>query len=771
MLNCKKIVTSIMFLTGLLHIAQGQTHKNIQLSYSDGDFIFSKVNEKYIVDSRTLSVEYDNDTSAPALPWVGVTVLVNIDDEFQSVSISRTDAVLYQDLEMYHSPQIQLMDSTKDENPTCGIYGFSGTCYPLESVYYTGSHSMAGYKVMTFRICPFEYDSSLMRLTFYKNVSLDIQFRNATSRKEFQKDVRGVSKPISTTIRKAICEIAANGSECFATAPISGGASSGVRLTSNNTDTVSYLIVTSEELKPAFQQLADWKTLKGIKTAVITTEYIGLNYMPGATKALKIKYALKDYVENYGTEYVLLGGDTNIIPGVYASCQVGSVQRSILTDLFYSCLGTMAWDTNGNGINGEIADSIDIDQDVLLSRLPARTLEDAEILVQRTIEYERYPDIETWENKMLMCGVMIDTMLVGSDGSLMSDVQRKDDILFEQYLSQEWSGTRYRFFDTGTSHPQDSAYQVTGTHLEDLMGCGFNFIHVDTHGAPGYWVMETSDDFNSSHASQVNNGSYSLIITSACHTNCFNYTTCLSEALMRNPNSGVIGYWGATNSGWYSKFDIFGPSDRINHRFYRHLFNDNENNLARVAYKTRLENAAFELNNSFFPTRWLHMTVNTLGDPEMPIFISRPQEFENVSISYESGDFILRTNENDCRICVMGRNGDEIDYYKIYNNVTEVNVLHSPITMDYSICVTKPGFKPYIVYIKNHPYIQNEIISEDCIYVADSTQIGSNVSTILPEGPVSIEKGHIQIQNHGGVTIKNEFEVKKGAFLEIRRLY
>ncbi|MHB8156458.1 MAG: C25 family cysteine peptidase, partial [Desulfocucumaceae bacterium] len=77
--------------------------------------------------------------------------------------------------------------------------------------------------------------------------------------------------------------------------------------------TVDYVIITSEELAPQFQRLADWKTQKGIYTIVKTTRWIESNYR-GADLQEKIRRFIQDAWVNWGTVLVLLGGDTPVIP-------------------------------------------------------------------------------------------------------------------------------------------------------------------------------------------------------------------------------------------------------------------------------------------------------------------------------------------------------------------------------------------------------------------------------------------------------------------------
>ncbi|WP_373826652.1 C25 family cysteine peptidase [Bacteroides heparinolyticus] len=62
-----------------------------------------------------------------------------------------------------------------------------------------------------------------------------------------------------------------------------------------------------------FQELADWKTQKGIPTKVVTIEDISANYAGNDTQE-RIHNFLADVYDNYGTLYVLFGGDVNVVP-------------------------------------------------------------------------------------------------------------------------------------------------------------------------------------------------------------------------------------------------------------------------------------------------------------------------------------------------------------------------------------------------------------------------------------------------------------------------
>ncbi|MCR4915822.1 MAG: hypothetical protein K6A96_08715 [Prevotella sp.] len=88
----------------------------------------------------------------------------------------------------------------------------------------------------------------------------------------------------------------------------------------------------------------------------------------------------------------------------------------------------------------------------------------------------------------------------------------------------------------------------------------------------------------------------------------------------------------------------------------------------------------------------------------------------------------------------------------------------------YQICITKPGYIPYIALAGNnaHLYVQNEQIDNVIHVFTNSTSIGSSVTLEKSPGPVKIERGGGLVINSNNVVIEDDFEVKLGGTLEIR---
>ena len=208
----------------------------------------------------------------------------------------------------------------------------------------------------------------------------------------------------------------------------------------------------------------------------------------------------------------------------------------------------------------------------------------------------------------------------------------------------------------------------------------------------------------------------------------------------------------------------YGTSERVNMELYRIMFNGNEKNYGEIVRQTKANILPY-CSNYETPYRWLLFGLNPIGDPEMPIFINTPQKFTNVTVSYTNGTLTINSGVDDCKICVASAYDMGDSFYEIK---TGMNASFSNLTDEYSICITKTGYVPYLAKCGNTVYMQNESIYSDYRVFSGQTIAGSNVTTNKSNGPVEINKGNTTIKSTNGVTIYDSFEVKKGAILEIQ---
>jgi len=143
------------------------------------------------------------------------------------------------------------------------------------------------------------------------------------------------------------------------------------------------------------------KLKKGIVSTIKTVSWIIQNY-PGCDTQEKIRHFIQDAYLKWGTEYVLIGGDVNIVPVRVNSGQT-TEDIPIITDLYYSAIYPISnnWNANGNNKFGEIypmhligttwyeADESDYTADIWVGRAPVHNGGEVNLFINKIFTYER----------------------------------------------------------------------------------------------------------------------------------------------------------------------------------------------------------------------------------------------------------------------------------------------------------------------------------------------------------------------------------------------
>jgi len=152
---------------------------------------------------------------------------------------------------------------------------------------------------------------------------------------------------------------------------------------------VAYVIVTNDAMAPVFQQFADWKTQMGLPAVVRTVSFIHQQYPSAADDAERIRLFLRDAYTRWGAKWVLLGGDTDVIPARLGTTVFYGGEK-IATDLYYSCLDGN-WNANGDSLYGQGAnglvpgDNADLMPEVYVGRASVTTPAQAQVFVNKTL--------------------------------------------------------------------------------------------------------------------------------------------------------------------------------------------------------------------------------------------------------------------------------------------------------------------------------------------------------------------------------------------------
>ena len=158
-----------------------------------------------------------------------------------------------------------------------------------------------------------------------------------------------------------------------------------------------------------FQKLADWKTQKGKRAKIVNFTWIRNNFL-GRDDAEIVREFIKYAYYNWGTIWILLGGDTKIVPyrTAYAmDCEIGGggYRNEIPCDLYFADLDGN-WDANGNGIFGEVSDEIDMYPEVYVGRASLNSPEEIDGWVNKILTYEKNPPTDYQKNMLFICQLL-----------------------------------------------------------------------------------------------------------------------------------------------------------------------------------------------------------------------------------------------------------------------------------------------------------------------------------------------------------------------------
>ena len=750
----KRLVLILFMVLGCISIADAAT-KKITLSFSPGDFIKEKDSEGriYIVSTKWSS-GFDKDTSTPALPMIPIYVYIDRGKDFKSLSYTVNSECVEANVVMAANPATCMGNTPSVEKEIHKVL-FAKKVYPETNVTYTGTHYQDNHQFLCFSVCPYIYDADDNNLKLITSLDLEIELMESVL------DRKAANQYRESQNLSLIKKLVINPEDIRANHFIS-------QVNLRSTNDVDYVIVTTQALASAFQPLVTWKSLKGIKAEIVTMEYINSHYS-GSTAQLRLKSCLQDYHQNRNLQYALLGGDDSVVPVQYAHCETNVLDANFNTvrkesdipaDIFYMNFQyPFDWYSETNSGIGKPEDGVDFTPEIYVTRVPVRNTYDAFTFVNKVLNYERNPPVESWNNSILTMGCTIDKIL-----NYNYDIRPRGDYIYNSYISPYWNGDRVRYYDS-----DHSEWKITADSIQFYLEEGHSFVEMLSHGVDTCWQLNGYHPYyGNTYASTLNNSCPTLISTVACLTNAFDRDLypCLSECFIRNEYSGIIAYLGNSREGllWFGS--VGGPSISYEAQYYKALFNGDipERNYGKVV---GLGKAYWIISaNTNEDYRWIMCGLNPIGDPEMPVFVSRPQRFSCVSYTLQNDSLVVSTGTDSCRVCVMSTSDGGASYYQVQNLVSTAQ-FEQP-TMDCSICVTRPGYVPYIMEYKDTIYIQNESLNGNNIFSARNVVIGRDVTTTNPQGPVEIESGSTIIKAKN-VTIKNSFEVTLGAELKIEQ--
>lgn len=307
----------------------------------------------------------------------------------------------------------------------------------------------------------------------------------------------------------------------------------------------------SEELQP----LINHKNNRGLQTILKTTEAIYAEY-GGRDEPEKIKYFIKDAIETWGIEFVLLVGGAAQIPGRYTHIYFDYDYQDywvFLSDLYYADvydaeLNFSGWDSNENDLFAEYnwygnTDEIDLYPDVYLGRLACIIEDDVTTCVNKIIAYETSAaHAQNWFTNLV---------LIGGD-SLPGDEEEVDE---GEYVNRAVMDTLDGFIPKRVWASNGELYDAS--NISAAIDSGAGFVFFNGHGNTTVWATHPHESFDwippgnyrNSHVTALSNANeLPMVISDACYHCAYDaYPYCFGWAFVVNPNGGAIAFLGGTD--------------------------------------------------------------------------------------------------------------------------------------------------------------------------------------------------------------------------------
>jgi len=560
---------------------------------------------------------FQNDAAigAPLLPVRTVKIFVPIEEK--AISISVKPGILKAIDGTYtiqHATRPYPTSYTgpiKLDKPDAAIYS-SDADYPSVVHIERGSQYLCGTQIVLVDLSPIAYNPVRGQLKYYEQIEVKVLT-------EWQGRPAGVmpsrNRPED---RKQILRTIDNKDDFLLQMPaVQGQKSKNIEESSALQDNPlalrDYVVITTAGMVAAFQALTNHRQSAAggsFTTYIETISNIKNNYS-GVDDAEKMRNFIKDMYTNYGTKYVVLGGDCDGVHGsqtistrgCYALVNGGSPPDQdpdyyIPCDLYFGCLdGT--WNNDGDSLWGESNDGVggaDIDwySEVYVGRIPADNATEATAQINKIIAYETgSPPYKT-----LLVGEQLDA-------------------------TPTWGGDRMDWVHGYMNYmPNTKLYDKNGTWaksnlLSHINSDTHNWLNHMGHGNPN-WNMKLANN----DVASMTNSQYFFHYTQACYSGSIDgrgwgpgatYISgdCILGDMVNSNNHGAFAVIGNSRFGWYYDGSyVQGASNQAHKKFVEAIFTGGYKRLGEANQRSKTD-----LNLTSGLYRWIAFETNLLGCP------------------------------------------------------------------------------------------------------------------------------------------------------------
>jgi hypothetical protein len=558
----------------------------LALNFNQHDLIFEQQNDFDVV--KITDGEYLNNVGEPRLPAVELRIALPDgmkaeDARLENISLSELEG-RYRIVPAQPPVRVSDYDNTGEYvQPDPAVYN-SDKVYPEQSVTLVGQSDLAGQSFAIVKVCPFQYYPTQGKLMLMTSMQLVISGPDGYVCGDY---LSKEASPNTVAAYRAQLNGLVTNRETVElrnsplpqlkkmTLPVDGP--------------FDHLIITTAALAPYWSDLVEWHTRKGVRDTVISTEYIYANYS-GASNQEKIRSFLIDAHDNWGTLYVLMGGENSQVPFEYRTY----VTDDIPSDEYYADYDN------------------DWQMELLVGRVTASNQTEIARYIAKLMNYETDPPMLGYTLKATLLGM--DLTSASQPPYVETPAEDTKELIDTSYIPSRFAVTKVYDSQTSNHYNDFVAALNAGAHLVNhadhsnttIMGCG-SINH--------NWYIS-----NSTVDALTNTGKMSVIFSLGCHPNEMDYNDCIAEHfVVYNDLKGAVAFTGNTRSGWFYSGDPNSLSGVLDIAWWEGLFDQNMYRLGQTlayAKQNSPHGDSYE--------RYCQWTLNLLGEPEMPIWTDAP---------------------------------------------------------------------------------------------------------------------------------------------------
>ncbi len=699
-----RYLSSFLFLPVLV-FAGSMTHS---FSFSLNDFLFQEIDGYALV---LMSEQFFNvgEPGHPLLPMAVYSFLLPPDAEIKELEVVTQKVETLPGIYSIYPCQKPTPFSFPEAEfipPDPSVYN-SSSLYPGKVLEAVRTGSLAGYRIAGIKVYPLQYIPKEKRLVLQKEMTVKINYE------EGRESPLSLTRRQKETFREPVQRMVVNSEKLSVWEPE----------TKELNGEIDYCIITSSALRPYFEPLKDWKTKKGYKTEIVRTDSIYANY-PGRDNQEKIRNFIRDWWQNKGIKWVLLGGDDIIIPDRKARVVVEGNVGNIPADMYYADLD-WSWDSNHNNLFGEMTDTVDLFHDLYIGRAPVDNSFNVATFIKKDTSFEKRPDTSYLPSLLLPSGMLFSPY----HGRVINN-------LIAGLFPTDWKIAKLE--NPATNQTRDS------------LNRGYEHCHVAHHGS--YTSLSV---LSMSQIPTLTNGiKYNILKGINCDCGSFDAKDCIAESLVNYPNGGCVATMLNSRYG-FGYPPALGPSEVLDLEFYKLLKEGiYQVGVGNCAAKDRMRHLAIGQD----VWRWCVYEHTLFGDPELPTWSERPKI---MVVSHPSS---IETGPQVIRVAVSS-GGNPLPgalVCLLTDGVYAVGKTNSLGWVDLFISPSSPGSLSITVTARNHfPYEGVASITSGgtrpCIlfhssYIDDAG--GNNNHRLDPNETVNL---WITLKNRGNAPATNLF--------------